>query len=139
MSDYNFSKITEQMLRCLPSWMEMRKDPNSIGAQFLNVFGLEFEEIKEYLDEQLDNQFIGTANLGEIDIIYRGDIGSQETPSSNIQVSHDGTPLIKVETIKEFYETENEKAYIVNYNKGLIYTKKDYYTEETIYIIILYM
>lgn len=65
------SRITDQMQQMLPQWMKMAHDPTSTGAQFLNVFGLEFEDIETYLQETLSNQFIGKVNLGAIDITYK--------------------------------------------------------------------
>lgn len=65
------SIFTKQMQAMLPQWMKMAKDPTSTGAQFLNVFGVEFEHVQAYLDEVSNSQFIGTANLGLIDLIYK--------------------------------------------------------------------
>lgn len=67
----DLSRTTQQMQDMLPRWMTMATDPTSTGAQFLNVFGLEFDDIDHYLQETLTNQFIGKANLAMIDITYK--------------------------------------------------------------------
>ncbi len=118
------NKITKQMVKMFPSWMKIRKDPNSIGAQFLNVFGLEFENIEKYLQYQLDSQFIGTANLGEIDHSYRGTLRGVNK-DTEIIVTKGATTLTKAKTIEEFYSADSH-IYIVNYDSHFIYTRKDY-------------
>lgn len=67
----DLSRFTEQMRAMLPQWMKMAKDPDSVGAQFLNVFGMEFEDVQTYLDWIVNNHFIGTASIDQIDITYK--------------------------------------------------------------------
>lgn len=59
------------MQSMLPQWMKMSKDPESVGAQFLNTFGLEFEEVESYLQSTMENMFISTADVSQIDITYK--------------------------------------------------------------------
>jgi len=68
---FPYSYVTEKLVEGFPSWTKVRKDPNSIGQQFLNVFGLMMEEVERYLDESLNNQYIGSANIGEVDWVYK--------------------------------------------------------------------
>ena len=67
--NFPLSTLLGNLTRYLPTWMEMRKNPESIGAQFLNVFALELEDVEEYLEKTLYNKFISTADLEAIDII----------------------------------------------------------------------
>lgn len=66
--------ITRKMLKRLPYWFKMRKDPESIGAQFLNVVGLELEEINALLDYATQQFYIGTVDLGQVDQVYKATI-----------------------------------------------------------------
>ena len=54
-----------------PSWMKMAKDPSSVGASFLNVFGITFEEFKEEMDYVVNNFYIKTADVEMVDILYK--------------------------------------------------------------------
>lgn len=120
------SNITSRLVKNLPQWMKIHKDPDSVGAQFLNVFGIEMEEIESLLDEQLNNQFIGTANLGQIDILYRAHIHVNAQPTSSITIQGDGQLLVQAEDLRSFYESEIEHLAIVDHDKNLIYTKQIY-------------
>ena len=70
--------FTEKMMSRFPSWMKLAKDPNSIGAQFLEVFGLTFQEFQKELDETVADFYVETAHTDMIDILYRVPL-AQET------------------------------------------------------------
>lgn len=65
------SNFTKKLMAKFPSWMKMAKDPNSIGAQFLDIFGMTFTEFQEEFDEAIRNFYITTANTEIIDWIYK--------------------------------------------------------------------
>lgn len=65
------TNFTKNMMSKFPSWMKLAKDPDSIGAQFLDVFGLTFYDIKKELDDTVSNFYINTANTEMIDFLYR--------------------------------------------------------------------
>ena len=122
----DLSKMTKQMLRMLPSWMKIRKDPDSIGAQFLDVFGLELTDISEYLDHQLNNQFIGSVNLGEIAYIYRTKIPYVKQ-SDNLVVTSGTQELTREYKVYDFYaQDEDAHVFIVNNEAGILYTRRNY-------------
>ena len=134
--DFPYSDVTAKLVEGFPSWTKIRKDPNSIGHQFLNVFGLMLEEIENYLDEALNNQYIGTANLGEIDWIYKLYIKPEEFKFStvdNIVVegrTKDSTPvsvtLNEITNLHDFYASNDSYIYIIDYNENIIYFKENY-------------
>lgn len=119
-------KITERLITNLPQWMNIRKDPESIGAQFLNVFGLEFADIERYLEEQLNNQFIGTANLGQIDILYRGNPDVKLKTGDAIQISGDTQNVSIASNLRIFYESTSTHLAVIDYERNYIYTKHNY-------------
>ena len=65
------SQFTENMMAKFPSWMKMAKDTNSIGAQFLDVFGVTFDQLKQEMDDTIENFYIDTANVEMVDILYK--------------------------------------------------------------------
>ena len=113
----------------LPQWMKMRKDETSVGAQFLNVFGLEFDDVKRYMDFCYNNMFIGKADTKQIDVIYKvpmalsviADIEKIET----IELSVNGElELVTVTpSLREFYLYQNEfyAMAILDREEGYIY------------------
>jgi len=125
------SRFTEQMRKMLPQWMKMAKDPSSIGAQFLNVFGLEFEDVEYYLDFTLSNQYIDTANIGQIDIVYRlplalpviTDLEEIDTVIGYRLDQEYGTYTFRiVDQLRDFYlADEDQDVAILDREKGILY------------------
>lgn len=122
VNEFAYSRFTKYMASLLPSWMEIRKNPASIGQQFLNHFGLEFEVIQDYLDWCLNNQFIGTANVGQIDIIYKADLPPGVTSNHQITVYDDQQPIQLVDTVEAFYRANNHVA-IIDFERRIVYTR----------------
>lgn len=120
--------ITSRLVKNFPQWMKINKDPESIGAQFLSVFGLEFSEVEAALDQQLNNQYIGTANLGEVDILYRSHVPVTISQATSISLSGDGNAVERFYELQEFYASDNPHKAIIDYSKQLIYTKQLYNT-----------
>jgi len=120
-----FSKFTVDMQAMLPQWMKMAQDPTSNGAQFLNVFGLEFEDVEEYLEKMVQNLFLGAADVGQIDIIYKAQVLNAsilEGSSLTISAMKEGSahPFRVVDTVREFYlapATENVAILDVDLNQ----------------------
>lgn len=125
------SLFTQQMQAMLPQWMKMAKDPTSVGAQFLNVFGVEFEAIRGYLDQLTNNQFIGTADIGQIDITYKvplvlsySDGPLTITSISGLTADAVGYTIKIVPTLREFYSaTGDENVAIVDIDSALVYVR----------------
>lgn len=122
------SHITKRLMTHFPQWMQIRKDQESVGAQFLNTFGIELEEIEKLLDEQLNNQYVGTANLGQIDILYKSIIDSGIQESDTIILTGDGYTIEIIDGLRAFYESEDTHIAILDHDQDLVYTKQEYNT-----------
>lgn len=126
----DLSIFTKQLQSMLPQWMKMAKDPDSVGAQFLNVFGLEFEDIKGFLNEVSSNQYIGTIDIGQIDLTYKVPLA---LPSIVDYKAIDVATGVKgeeqfiirlVDTIREFYgAADTEHVGIIDRTEGLVYIR----------------
>ena len=77
------SKFTQNLMAKFPSWMKMSKDVNSLGAQFLDVFGLTFEDVQDEIDEMVRNFYITTANTEIVDWIYKVPLQTERVVDSN--------------------------------------------------------
>lgn len=137
-----FSDVTKQLQQELPTWFKMRKDQHSVGAQFMNVFGLQYEDIEFYLQYALDNQYIGTADINQIDVIYRASIPNSIPPDKPFQLIGDGQKLQEMESLKQFFEgidtrfLERREVYYpnpfyVDWERRVIYFKKSYGADNT--------
>lgn len=114
----------------LPQWMKMAKDPNSVGAQFLNVFGLEFGDVQTYLDNSLSNRFIDTVDLEQIDVIHKVPLSLavitdlEETDEVLGYRNESAVPFDVVESLKDFYMADAEKnTAIFDRDQGMLYIR----------------
>jgi hypothetical protein len=124
------SIFTRQLQSMLPQWMKMAKDPTSVGAQFLNVFGLEFDDVKKYLNEITSNQYIGTADIGQIDLTYKVPLAlptivDYEGIDTAVAIKGDDQFSIKiVTTLRDFYGAgADQHVAILDRTAGLLYVR----------------
>lgn len=144
--DFPYSDITEELLNKMPSWMRMRMYRNessindTLAAQFLNVFGLEFESAQENLDEfkeSLDqfniSQIVGETNSG-IDYVYRVDIEDVITGDlANLKVFIDGVEIEVVTGLESFFRSDDQCCIIDGTDK-LCYIRRGSSEPETLTI-----
>lgn len=124
----------------LPQWMKMAKDPESVGANFLNAFGVELSEIEHYIEKAWQNMYIGTANLQEADYCYKiplalRDVVDVENLDLHVRLVIEGQKIdcMPVDTLRLFFESD-EESYMVDTIEGYVYIKvRDYYMEEDIF------
>jgi hypothetical protein len=67
----NKSDVTQELVNVFPTWSKVRTDEQSVGYQFLNAIGNPMERMEKAIQKIRDNQYITTANLDEIDLIYK--------------------------------------------------------------------
>lgn len=140
------SNITKQMQAMLPQWMKMAKDPNSNGAKFLDVFGLEFKDLEDYLDKILTDQYIGTADVGQVDVIYKIPaalpviLNIEELGLVHLQTDTEVLSLPVMSTLRRFYSNDRHVA-ILDKAEGYVYVRlmPDYLDEADIYKPFNYM
>lgn len=137
-----FAEITTVMQKELPRWFKMRTDNTSKGAQFLNTFGLQYDDIQFMLQYALDNQFIGTADVHQIDIIYKANIPAGLKEEDNFIFIGSNVKLQPCNSLQEFYEGIDTRflerkevyypnPYYVDWERGLVYFKRAYDKTET--------
>jgi len=125
INEFAYSRFTEYMASLLPSWMKWRKDTSSVGQQFLNHFGLELEVIEGYLEWCLNNQFIGTASLEQIDVAYKAELPAGITRNFSCQITAGGRQITIVNNVLDFYRANGHVAFI-DFEKRFIYTRHFY-------------
>lgn len=126
--EYPYSEKTKEMFKLIPGWMKMARDKESIGQQFMNFFGLQFEDIEEILDDMLDNRFLISTELSQPDIIYKFDLPAVYIPEAQLIVKGAGKTLTEQDTLKDFYN--NSDSYIIDYDKLIAYCSDSYDTNE---------
>lgn len=124
------SQFTQHMQAMLPQWMKMAKDPNSVGARFLNVFGLEFEEVKSYLDQATNNQYIDEADIGQIDVAYKVPLALPvvldlvELDEVSVVLQNGEPENFRMSyTLRDFYKDDGENKVVLDRDGGVVFLR----------------
>lgn len=117
--------ITKEMLNLLPEWMEISNSEDSIGAQTLDVTGIQLEDLKLLIDSTLKGHFIQTAGTDEdfdllnIDYLYKIEMPESISDYSSVNIEYITSQeeniyesLNRSETIFDFYKLGDYKYYI---------------------------
>lgn len=135
------AKHLEKIQKKLPTWFRMRKDPSSVGAKFLNVMGLTLDDAKEILDYAYDQQYITTADIEQVDIVYRTGLPSTITADTDIMIRSKYMDLIRAKDLVQFLtslksdklnhtEVFFDNPYYIDYEHRYIYVRRPYDKEK---------
>ena len=137
IDDKKFSIFTESMLRKLPYWFSIKKhSKKSIGAAFLNVFGIEIEDVNFLLDYAFKQCFIEYTDIEQIDIVYRASLNGSLKINDIVDVKASIGSLTKAETLPIFNgseiehlknQTTNDKSYyFIDLERKILYVHEPY-------------
>lgn len=104
--EMQFADITKRIISKLPFWFNIKKKPeNSIGALFLDVFGVTLQEVKDVIEYAYKQTHILTADISMIDTVYKGVVPQSVINGLNInaQITGAGYVLKQVNTTEEFF------------------------------------
>lgn len=108
MNKASFSKYTEKIRAALPFWFQMKKKPNnSVGLDFLNVFGMQLDDIEKILDYASKQYFIDTADVDSVDIVYKVHLPSHFSMDLVNGVFSENDALSVVGSLYEFFGIED--------------------------------
>jgi hypothetical protein len=63
--------VTQELVNIYPKWSRTRNDQSSVGYRLLNSFSLPLDYMEKSLEKQKKNIYLTTANLDEIDTVYK--------------------------------------------------------------------
>ena len=128
------TRFTQNMMARFPSWMKLAKDPASVGAQFLDVFGITLNEFKRELDNVVDDFYLQTADTEMVDLLYRMPIASETvldlTLGDTVTLEHfDGTiqPVFEARSLRDFYSRKKQlPLFYQDRSRGMLYLRVDF-------------
>lgn len=133
------NKHTSSMMAMLPQWMKMAKDEQSVGAKFLDAFGIELEDVEVYLDTVWENMHVGTANLQTIDYCYKIPLDAKEVSDTQtgliVTIIKDSEEdhCWQAKSLKDFFESQGN-IFIYDAQEGYLYIKPNqWYMQGNIY------
>lgn len=108
MNKATFSKYTEKIRAALPFWFQMKKKPNnSVGLDFLSVFGMQLDDIEKMLEYASKQYFIDSADIDAIDIVYKVNLPTYYNMDSVLGIHTSNITLKVVDTLYEFFGIED--------------------------------
>lgn len=123
--------VVQRMVRFLPQWMQMRQDASSVGQDFLEATGIHLDDVTDLLDGELSNWFINTANLAEVDLLYRFPIDTRITSDDTLEATwtldDDNGTLTIQNRLRDFY-ADTENPILLDFTTGLGYVRNPYDT-----------
>lgn len=137
IDDKKFSIFTESILNKLPYWFSIKKrSQKSIGAAFLNVFGLELEDIDFILNYAFKQCFIQYTDIEQIDIVYRASLNGSLKINDITDIKTSIGSLTKADTLPIFNgsqienlknQTTNDKSYyFIDLQRKILYVHEPY-------------
>ncbi|MGX9755918.1 hypothetical protein ACWYRQ_06560 [Clostridioides difficile] len=144
MKESNFAKYTEKIRSMLPFWFEMKKNPNkSIGIEFLNIFGIELDEIEEMLLYASKQMYIESADEEFVDLVYKALLPSNFNINNISMVYTNQLILERSCDLYTFFGIKKNKKnlennikqpdyYFIDEKKKVIYVREAYDKEEDV-------
>ena len=109
MADTSFAVHTNIILDMLPYWFDMRKDSKeSNGAHFLNVSGLELDDVLYAIEYAYRQCYIATCDMDQVDFCYKSIIPMPLKVADIKKVTANRITLIKAENIKQFFGVDQK-------------------------------
>lgn len=137
MSDLTFARYTNLILNMLPYWFNIRKESkDSIGARFLNISGLELDDVRYVIDYAYEQCYIGSADIAQVDFCYKTIVPMPLKVSELSSVFANNAGLIKAESIKQFFGIDQHgikdknlhsfEFYYVDEKRNIIYVRQKF-------------
>jgi hypothetical protein len=137
--DTKFAKYTKKIINALPFWFSIKKKPQeAIGSYFLEVTGLEMDEMEYILNYAYQQTNLRTIDEKFLDIIYKGVLPKYITADNELEVYTESSVVLKyAPTVTDFYLSANSSTminpelywddlYYIDYEHQFIYSKKQY-------------
>lgn len=125
------NRFTQNLMAHFPSWMKMAKDPDSIGAQFLDVFGLSYDEFETGMNEVVQDFYATTADTEMVDWLFKLPlktvrVDDAEEIDTVFLFSKDGDPQLAMrsDNLRKFYSRHTQlPTYWIDHSSGYLYIR----------------
>lgn len=104
MTDLRFAQYTEKIKSMLPHWLEMRNSSeDSIGLQFLNVFGMQLDDISYILNYAYNQVNLNNIDIDFVDATYKALIPTIYDVDDITSVVSNSAMFMEVESLHKFF------------------------------------
>jgi len=102
-------RSVQELVNYYPTYSRIRNNDQSIGFQFFNALSLPIDKMDKYLERMKWNQYLSTVNLDEIDLVYKVQLPTSFTFSTNTS-----DPLNPIEIAPTVVGTSSSVEYSVS-------------------------
>lgn len=142
MHHKRFNVYAEKLREAFPRWTAVYKDPNAVGAQFLSVMGTSLEEVEWFLNYAYEQQYVGTADIHQADIVYRAQLPVRQQEGTHYRFRGGTHTLEETTTVEKFLDNplpdDEHYGSITFYNPyyidpvdQIVYVRKPYGKRDT--------
>lgn len=103
------ARSTTELLTYFPSWSRIRNNWQSVGAQFLNTIGISLDDMDKYLEQMRKNTYLSTANLDDVDWLYK--VYLPTTYSFSLDTTDSVVPSYIAPTVQGLINNNIESGY----------------------------
>lgn len=137
-----FRETTRKLIKRLPTWFKIRRNPvGSVGAYFLDVFGVELEEIEKLLEYAADQTHSLTLDETQLTQIYKVQLPDTINEKDRFAVIGSNAEVLeRCDSLSYFlkppYFLSEEKMiyhnllFLIDYKEKLLYLRKSFEVEK---------
>lgn len=123
-----YSSLTQRLANEYPNWTKIRSQKGSTGQKFLNYFGLELEEVQDYLEWISEQKYITTADVQVLDWVKMYTLPDIKE-SDTVQIYDEDNKSIPIlDTIREFFYNDRNEGVLIDYQERKAYATKNHET-----------
>lgn len=131
------AEYTNLFVNKMPYWTKIKKNPSeSIGEKFLNVFGLEYDDMRYILDYSFEQMFINKMDVNYLNKAYKICIPPGISYTDIKYIRSNSVILTQVDTLVDFFDITygiydkpqnfQKDVYLIDTEREIIYTKYKY-------------
>ncbi len=128
-----YSTFTQHLANEYPLWTEIKMNTASIGQQFLNFFGLTFEEATDWINWVGEQKYISSLDVTQVDwcYIYEIPLSIDFEDANNLYevfatVENKKTVLNEIYTVRTFFEYYKDRGYLIDTVNRRLLTRREY-------------
>lgn len=122
-----YSDFTMKVAKEYPLWTEIKNNKESIGQQFLNFFGIEIEEIHDWINWSKEQKYVDTLDIYQVDYVFMYELPFDLELDQEFAIkTSEGQELNEIESSRKFLERYKDRGFVYDIENRKILTRRNY-------------
>lgn len=122
-----YSDFTMKVAKEYPLWTEIKNNKESIGQQFLNFFGIEIEEIHDWINWSKEQKYVDTLDVYQVDYVFMYELPFDLELDQEFAIkTSEGQELNEIESSRKFLERYKDRGFVYDIENRKILTRRNY-------------